>query len=156
MAHQYFLYQFLSQKSLDLIDYLNPSTKEVEDTEVIISAKFVHWAINDPLHRRLQVYVGIKHFKENMLNYAVRYNLDKADDFICLMVCDIRHQGRGKSQEIIAALNTSKPLEALLKIGEPKYHNRLVTLRNEVNKLITGGFLGKKKYSIAKKDFVAK
>jgi hypothetical protein len=27
-----------------LLDYLNPSVREIEDTEIIQSAKFVHWA----------------------------------------------------------------------------------------------------------------
>lgn len=139
-----------------LIDYLNPSVKEVEDTEVIIAAKFVHWAMNDPLHRRIQVDIGVKHFKENMISYAKRYNLDGIDDVICLAVCDIRHQGRGKSQEIIAALSSPKPLDALLKIGEPKYHNRLVTLKSEINKLIADGSFGKMKYNLAKQEFVIK
>lgn len=35
-----------------LLDYLNPSLKEIEDTEVIQAAKFVHWAQNDPAHRQ--------------------------------------------------------------------------------------------------------
>ena len=49
-----------------LIDYLNPSLKEIEDTEVIQAAKFVHWAQNDVAHRHAQIDVGIAHFKEKM------------------------------------------------------------------------------------------
>jgi hypothetical protein len=49
-----------------LLDYLNPSRQEIEDTEVIQSAKFIHWAQTDPEHRRVQVDIGVAHFKSKM------------------------------------------------------------------------------------------
>ncbi|WP_428380947.1 hypothetical protein [Nevskia ramosa] len=137
-----------------LVSYLNPSVKEVEDTEVIQAAKFVYWAQNDPLNREAQIKVGVDLFKKKMLSYANRYGLDGASDAICLLVCDIRHQGRAKTPAIISALQSSKPLEALLKIGEPKYHSRLVVLRSEINRLTAEGILGVRKYSKTKADFV--
>src|SRR5262249_37783698 len=139
-----------------LLDYLNPSLKEVEDTEVIQAAKFIHWAQNDPVHKQVQIEVGITHFKSKMSQYANQYDLDGVDDVVCLVVADIRHQGRAKSPAIIAALNSAKPLEALLNIGEPKYHGRLVVLRREIKNLTAEGTLGTHKYSITQKDFVAK
>lgn len=139
-----------------LLDYLNPSLKEVEDTEVIQAAKFVHWAQNDLLHRRTQVEIGIAHFKEKVASYAKQYGLDGADDTICLAIADIRHQGRAKSPVIAAALQSSNPLNELLKIGEPKYHERLVVLRREINALTNNGTFGSLKYSTAKGDFVKK
>jgi hypothetical protein len=139
-----------------LIDYLNPSVKEIEDTEVIQSAKFVHWVQNDAAHRMTQIEVGVAHFKQKMAGYAQQYGLNGADDTVCLAVADIRHQGRAKSPVIVAALQSANPLGALLKIGEPKYHERLVTLRREIKALTDEGTLGRKKYSTAKKDFVNK
>lgn len=139
-----------------LLDYLNPSLKEVEDTEVIQAAKFIHWAQNDPAHRRAQIEVGIAHFKSKMSNYARQYELDGVDDAVCLVVADIRHQGRAKSPAIVSALNSSNPLNALLNIGEPKYHERLVVLRREIRNLTSEGALGAHKYSTTKNDFVAK
>ncbi len=139
-----------------LIDYLNPSTKEIEDTEVIQAAKFVHWAQNDPAHRQTQIEMGIAHFKSRMRQYANQYELDGVDDAICLVIADIRHQGRAKSSAILSALSTTNPLEALLKLGEPKYHERLVVLRREIKKLTTEGTLGIHKYSTTQQDFVAK
>lgn len=139
-----------------LLDYLNPSLKEVEDTEVIQAAKFVHWAQNDPLHRRTQVETAIAHFKAKMAGYAKQYGLNGADAAICLVVADIRHQGRAKSPVIAAALQSSKPLDELLKIGEPKYHERVVVLRREISALTNEGVLGGWKYSTAKADFVKK
>jgi len=138
-----------------LIDYLNPSRNEVEDTEIIQAAKFVHWAQNDPEHRKVQIDVGIEHFKKKMFSYAMRYELDGADDAICLMVADIRHQGRAKSPEIVSALHSSQPLESLLRIGESSYKERVQTLRREIKKLSAEGTLGTHRYSTAQKDFVA-
>jgi hypothetical protein len=139
-----------------LLDYLNPSLKEVEDTEVIQAAKFIHWAQSDPAHRQIQIDVGISHFKRKLAGYAKQYNLDGADDMVCLVVADIRHQGRAKSPEIAAALQSSDRLDTLLKIGEPQYHNRLVALRREIKTLTNDGTFGSLKYSIDKSDFVKK
>ncbi len=137
-----------------LLDYLNPSLTEVEDTEVIQAAKLVHWVQNDPQHKLVQIDIGIKHFKAKMMEYAALYNLDGKPDTICLAICDIRHQGRGKSATIKAALQSANPLKALLEIGEPKYHERLAVIRREINKLVAEGTLGKRRYSVSKKDFV--
>jgi hypothetical protein len=145
-----------SDSTTDLKDYLNPSLKEVEDTEVIQAAKFVHWAQNDPLHRETQIEVGISHLKKKMAEYASQYRLDGVDDTICLVVADIRHQGRAKSAAILAALQNPNPLNALLDIGEPKYRERLKALRREIKALTNDGTLGSRKYSTAKNDFVKK
>jgi hypothetical protein len=139
-----------------LINYLNPSLKQIEDTEVIQAAKFVHWAQNDPAHRQTQIAVGIAHFKEKMFGYARQYGLDNVEDTICLLVADIRHQGRAKSPAIVSALRSAKPLESLLALGEPKYHQRVVVLRREIKNLVAEGTLGTHKYSLTKKEFIAK
>jgi hypothetical protein len=139
-----------------LLDYLNPSLKEVEDTEIIQAAKFVHWVQNDPDHRQAQIEVGIAHFKEKMVGYAKQYGLHGADETICLVVADIRHQGRAKSPEIVAALQSENPLNALLSIGEPKYHERLMVLRREIKALTNDGTFGFLKYSTDTGDFVTK
>ena len=137
-----------------LMDYLNPTLREVEDTEVIQAAKLVHWVQNDPQHRLVQIDVGITHFKTKMIEYAHQYQLDGKSDAVCLAICDIRHQGRAKSVTIKAALQSQNPLKALLEIGEPKYHERLIVIRREINKLLAEGTLGKRKYSVSKKDFI--
>lgn len=138
-----------------LMNYLNPTRSQIEDTEVIQSAKFIHWAQNDPAHRQTQIDVGIAHFKEKMFGYANLYGLDGVEDTICQVVADIRHQGRAKTPAIVSALDSSKPLEALLALGEPKFHERLVVLRQEIKKLVAEGTFGTHKYSKSNKDFVA-
>ncbi|GAA4400414.1 hypothetical protein GCM10023187_13590 [Nibrella viscosa] len=137
-----------------LLDYLNPSLREIEDTEIIQAAKLIHWAQHDPAHRQAQVDVGIRHFRAKMVEYAARYGLDGKPDTVCLAIADIRHQGRAKSITILAALQSPDPLKALLDIGEPKYHERLVVIRREINRLLAEGTLGRKKYSVANQDFV--
>jgi hypothetical protein len=137
-----------------LCDYLNPTTTEIEDTEVIQAAKFVHWAQHDVLHRQTQIDVGIAHFRRNMVQYAARYRLDGAPAPLCLVVADIRHQGRAKSPSIIAALASPKPLDALLSLGAVLYPERVKVLRREINAMIADGTFGSLKYSAAKAEFV--
>jgi hypothetical protein len=137
-----------------LMDYLNPSRSQVEDTEVVQAAKFVHWAQNDPLHREAQIDTGIRHFKEKMVGYANRYDLDGALDSICLVIADIRHQGRATSPVIIAALNSSKPLNSLLAIGEQRFPERISTLKREIKKLTEEGTLGTHVYHLEQRNFI--
>jgi hypothetical protein len=137
-----------------LCDYLNPTVKEIEDTEVIQAAKFVHWAQSDALNRQTQIDVGVAHFRRNVAQYATRYNLDGAAAAICLVVADIRHQGRAKSAAIISALASPKPLDALLGLGAALYPQRVRVLRRELNVLTADGTFGGLKYSVAKGEFI--
>ena len=137
-----------------LMDFLNPSRSQVEDSEVIQAAKFVHWAQNDPLHRETQIDTGIAHFKEKMVGYATRFDLDGVLDSICLVIADIRHQGRAKNPVIAHALNSSKPLESLLAIGEQRFPERISTLRREIRKLTEEGTLGTHVYNLQQRDFI--
>lgn len=145
-----------SASTKKLMNYLNPSLSEVEEVEVINSAKFIHWS-KDTQHTEIQVECGINHIKEAMKGYSRRYNLDGRSDKVCLVVADIRHQGRGKSTEIINALNTSSDEKAytnLLEIGEPVFSGRIKTLRDTIKAMVSTGKFGSKKYNQAKNDFV--
>lgn len=139
-----------------LMNYLNPSLNAVENQELICSARMVHWASNDAAHRALQVDTAIEFFKENMREYASIYNLDGYPDKICQVICDIRHQGRAKSQHIINALNTSNLNTAytrLLQLGQDAYPERINTIRSVINNLVTQGIFNKV-YRAATNDFV--
>jgi len=139
-----------------LMDYFNPSSSEVEDTEVIQAAKLVHWAQNDIEHRLTQIDTGIQFLKRKLARYAKQYRLDGQDDTLCLVISDIRHQGRARSPEIISALNAQNPLEALLKIGESQYTQRVTQLRQEIETLLAEGTLGRHRYDAQLGDFVPK
>lgn len=143
-----------STSTAGLCDYLNPTIREIEDTEVIQAARFVHWAQTDPLNRQTQIEVGINHFRRNMVQYALRYGLDGQPAAICLVIADIRHQGRAKSAAIIAALESSKPLDALLGLGAALYPQRVRVLRREINALTADGTFGALKYSVAHGNFI--
>jgi len=94
------------QTTEGLLDYLNPSLREVEDTEVIQAAKFIHWVQHDPLHKDAQVETAISNRRDKMVQYARKYALDGKSDIVCLVVADIRHQGRAKDTSIIHALQS--------------------------------------------------
>lgn len=142
-----------------LMTYLNPSIQAVEPAEIINAAKLIHWTEQSPRLRDIQVETGIGVFRSAMRSYSKRYNLDQRLDKVCLMVADIRHQGRAKSDEILAALQTNGNDETayrnLLKLGSPIYQGRLDTLDREIKKLVQSGVLGARKYDQASSDFVA-
>ena len=145
------------QSTEGLMNYLNPSLNQIENQELICAARMVHWAINDAGHRRVQVKIAIDHFKENMRRYAQSYNLDVYPDKICQIICDIRHQGRASSQQIINALNTEGNFETaytrLLQLGQPLYASRINTVRTVIKNLTDAGIFGKK-YKKSTNNFV--
>lgn len=140
-----------------LMDYLNPGRTEIENQELICAARFVHWATNDPKHRALQVQCAIDLYRDNMVAYDKRFNLDGAPAKVCQVICDIRHQGRGKNDRIAAALSTNgdweKAYTNLLTIGESNYKSRIETLKKTIASLEKAGLFGKK-WSREKREFV--
>ncbi len=140
-----------------LMTYLNPSLDQIENQEIVCAARLVHWATTDAEHRRIQVKVAIEHFKENMKRHAQSYNLDGYPDKVCQIICDIRHQGRATSQQIINALDTGDNFETaynrLSQLGQPLYAERISTVRAVIKNLIDAGIFGKK-YKKSTNDFV--
>lgn len=141
-----------------LMDYLNPTLQDVEFQEQITAARFIHWVMNDEEHRKLQIAIAVEHFKANMAIYAKQYQLNGMPDKICLAICDIRHQGRAMSTDIIAALNTGgnydKAFTNLVNLGGVHYPERVRTLKNSIAKLVSQGILGTKKYDMASGEFI--
>jgi hypothetical protein len=141
-----------------LMDYLNPSLGAVEEIEAINAAKFVHWSLTDEDHRAIQVQMGIEHIKSAMAKYAVKYALDQMIDKVCLVVTDIRHQGRAKSFQIIEALDTGgdqdEAFTNLLQLGLPWYESRIKTLKKAIATMVSEQRLGIVKYDLSAGDFV--
>jgi hypothetical protein len=139
-----------------LMDYLNPSLQEVENQELICSARMVHWATNDPAHRKVQIETAIQHFKNNMIEYNKRFGLNGVPAKVCQVICDIRHQGRAKNDRIAAALNTNGNYNLaftnLCSIGAANYRQRVTTVRNTINSMLTTGIFNKK-YDSATNSF---
>lgn len=140
-----------------LMNYFNPSLDAVDDQEVICAARMIHWASSEADHRRTQVETAIELMKHNMKEYSRRFALDGVPAKVCLMVCDIRHQGRGKNDRIAHALNTNgdydKAFENLCTIGEVNYKSRIDTVRSTLKKLLNDGAFHKK-YEKASNSFV--
>jgi N-acetyl-anhydromuramyl-L-alanine amidase AmpD len=134
--------------------YLNPDAALVDDAEADKAARFIHWTTNDPDARLAQVSIAIESWRKALVGYAKAYGLDGKSDVLCCVVADIRHQGRGKSDEIKAALASEDPYEALLAIGASAYPVRVQTLRKEIDARVAAGVFGHRKYSLATKDFV--
>lgn len=131
-----------------LMDYLNPSLSEIENQELICSARMVHWATNKADHRKTQVDTAIQHFKNNMAEYHKRFNLEGVPAKVCQVICDIRHQGRAKNDRIANALNTDGNYDRafinLCSIGEANCADRIKTLRSTINSLLNAGTFNKK------------
>ncbi len=131
-----------------LMNYLNPSLNEIEQQELICSARFVHWAMNDENHRKIQVETAIEHFKQNMVEYNSRFTLDNAPAKVCAFICDIRHQGRSTNARIANALNTNGDWERaysnLQTIGNANYAERIRTVKNVITALVASGVFNKK------------
>lgn len=140
-----------------LMDYLNPTLNDIESQELICAARFVHWATTDANHRKTQVETAIDMYKENMKSYHKRYGLNNAPANVCQMICDIRHQGRGKSDRIALALNTNgnydKAFSNLCTIGDTNYQTRINTVRSTITKLTDLGKFSMK-YDAGSGEFV--
>jgi hypothetical protein len=142
--------------TMKLMEYLNPTTNEVEQQELICSARFIHWASNDAKHREVQVEHSISLYKENMKKYSKRLNLNGYPAKVCFMVCDILHQGRGTFDRISYALDTDsheKAFQNLCTIGNTHYATRINGVKAHIKKLEQAGIFNKK-YKADTNEFV--
>lgn len=135
-----------------LMDFLNPTTSAVEDAEVIAAAKLIHWTTNAVEAQSLQVKHMIAVFKRLVSEADRRLGLDGKTADLCLVICDIRHQGRAKFSAMQNALNAAKPLAELLALGSLTYPDRIKTLTQEVK--ARQALLGGKTWNRAAGDFV--
>lgn len=137
-----------------LMDYLNPDLNEVQDAEVIAAAKLIHWTSRFVSARNAQVEQMVATFRDFMTRANKRVGIDGRPANQCCVIADILHQGRGGQMTwplIDAALKTSKPFDALLRIGLPKWEGRTTKLRNAIN---ARADFQTKRWSAAHGDFV--
>ena len=147
-----------SRSTQGLMDFLNPNPDAIDNSEVINGAKFIGWQ-NDSSARQsspqeAQVRIGMQIFPSNMKLYARKYNLDGAADYICVVIADILHQGRGSSTQIMDALRATDKYEALLAIGPSSSKPRRDTLRSEIDNRRSSGIFGQRVYSVRDENFV--
>ena len=138
----------------DLMDYLNPDSSEVQDAEVVAAAKLIHWTSQAPAARDVQVGQMISTYKGFMQRADSRVGIDGRPASQCAVIADILHHGRGGRMTwplIDAALKSSKPFEALVAIGAPKWDSRKKKLKDAINARPP---FAAKKWSRASGDFV--
>ncbi len=101
--------------------YLNPDTQKANAREALNAAKLMHWLVNDPDAETASVEVAFEIMHGKIKSYASAYGLAGKDPRLAIWVSDIRHQGRGGSTKIKAALakpTVEKQLKALSKIDK--------------------------------------
>jgi len=136
------------------MNYLNPNRKPIEEQEVLQVARLMHWTVNDPAIRQLQVMVAGEILQDKMSRrYSQWYPLHGKSDTICALIADIHHQGRAKREKVKDALSSSDPENALFSVN-PNYASREADLRHVVNELKAAGKLGQKRYDAANNEFI--
>lgn len=143
--------------SQGLMNYLNPTLLEIENQEAICAARMVRWAQNDAQNRLAQVSLAIQLVQANLPWYHRRLGLDQAPAKVCLVVCDILHQGRGTFDRMAAALHTNGNWERaynhLLTIGAANYSERINGLKRKISEAVQAGVFNKT-YEAATNRFV--
>ena len=131
----------------ELMKYLNPGSSDIEHQETICAARMIHWVKNDPLHRKVQIEAGVNLYKNNMIRYHNRFNLQGFPAKVCLLICDILHQGRGTFDRISYAIDTKgnyqRAYNNLCRIGEANYKERINTIKSAISNLERQGIFNK-------------
>lgn len=141
-----------AQSTQELRNLLNPSTEHIEDAEVIAAAKLIHWTTQHVAAQSLQVMRMIGLFRRYMRDADLKLGLDGRTADLCLIVGDIRHQGRAKYAAMAQALAAANPRNALLELGSIAYPERIKSLRAAVQAALP--LLSAKRWSRAAQDFI--
>ena len=136
------------------MEYFNPTDNRVDEIEAERAARMVDWCVRDQSFRDLLVDFGVRRIRAKLANDTTHLPLDGLVDRVCLVILDIRHQGRGGYTAIRTALRQPDPFEALLSIRAAQYRERIATLRAGIRDLEAAGRVGLKVYDAASQDFV--
>ena len=127
--------------------YLNPERMEIDQQEVLQSARLVWWANESAEGRATQVNVANSILQRKFTQrYNTWYDLDGRSDVICAIIADIHHHGRGSKTAVKAALASSNKVAALLRIGKDRHPERVQSLTERIKHWTTAGKMGQKKY----------
>src|SRR4029434_4678534 len=125
-----------------LMAYLNSSPTDVDDAELSAAARLMNWLRLDPRAKELQIKVFIDAAKANLAQAKRKVSGFTGTDWrVALWIMDIRHQGRGNSEEMTRALASSDPETQLRRIGAQKYQTRINTVNAALEKLHQSGVL---------------
>jgi hypothetical protein len=137
------------------MNYLNPNRKLIDEQEVLMAARLIHWTVNDPAVRKAQVQVSAAILQSKMAKrYQPKLGLDGKSDVVCAIVSDIFHQGRSTFAEVRAILSAAQPEQALLSLHDADFAGRNRTLRKAIEASVTAGKLGTRRYSAAGNEFI--
>lgn len=137
-----------------LMNYLNPTLDEVEDQEVIASAKLIHWTTEHRPARLTQIEEMIDTYRGFMRAADGRRLIDGRTADQCCVIADILHHGRGGRMTwplVTDALRSSRPFENLIAIGAPRWDGRKATLKRKIQ---ANPNMRARKWSSAAGDFV--
>ena len=138
-----------------LMAYLNPSSDEVEDQELLHCARLIYLTETSEAARRLQVHIATDILTRKCFeHYHTRYDLDGMPDYLVAAICDIHHQGRARVSLVKGALSSNDPLDALLHVNHHQWHNRNDQLADKIQEMRDEGRLGRKVYSAVQNEFV--
>jgi hypothetical protein len=136
-----------------LMAWLNPSSDEVEDAEVIAAAKLIHWMVNHAAARNVQVNVMTAAYRNFMARADRRVGINGRPADQCLVIADILHHGRGGRMTwplVQQALSSGNPLANLIAIGAPTWDGRKAMLKKAI---AARPWLAEKRWSRTAADF---
>jgi hypothetical protein len=137
------------------MNYLNPNRKLIDEQEVLMAARLIHWTLTDPAALAAQVRVSADILQHKMAQrHHPKLGLNGRSDVVCTIVCDILHQGRALYSELRPILAAAQPVEALLTFKDDQYRTRNATLRAAIQRLTAQGKLGTKIYHAAGNEFL--
>lgn len=136
------------------MEYMNPTRKQIDEQEILQSARLVWWANTSKKCAEIQANVSASILQKKMASrYAAWYDLDGESDIVCAIIADIHHQGRGKKADVRNALATANKVNALLQIGKVDYSTRVQALTERIEKWKADGIMGVKRYRPATNEF---
>jgi len=144
------------------MEYLNSDMTQVDDTELRVASRLIHWACHNPDHQFAQVELAVETARKKVARIARKVadkgaTLDNRPMPQVAMAMDIVHQGRAGSttySQIAKALNKSDPVKALRKVGRTSvYAGRIDLVADRAERLLGTGVLGELRYRRSDNDF---
>lgn len=120
------------------MSYLNPDTINVGEIEALNGARLMHWLLIDPEAVAASVRVALAILRRKVKAQARAFNLAGKDPRLAIWVSDIRHQGRGTSDQITAALalgSLAERLAGLATIGASGNETRIASVKRSIRTL---------------------
>lgn len=120
------------------MSYLNPDTLNAGEIEALNGARLMHWLLSDPDAVAASVRVALAILRRKVKAQARTFNLAGKDPRLAIWVSDIRHQGRGATDQVKAALalgSLAERLAALATIGASGNETRIASVKRSIRTL---------------------